>query len=39
MPINPLVGAGLISAGSNLVGGLFGAGAQINHLQDLNQQK
>ena len=28
MPINPLVGAGLISAGSNLVGGLFGAGAQ-----------
>ena len=27
-PINPLVGAGLISAGSNVVGGLFGAAAQ-----------
>ena len=28
MPINPLVGAGLISAGSNLVGGIFGGSAQ-----------
>ena len=28
MPINPLVGASLISASSSLVGGIFGAGSQ-----------
>lgn len=28
MPINPLVGAALVSGGSNFVGGLFGASAQ-----------
>ena len=28
MPINPLVGAAMISGGSNFVSGLFGASAQ-----------